>query len=89
MNKPFRIISTIVTLIFLTSCNENEDGGTSFKLWMMILGFPLMGIAMGLGNFLLKTTGIKDKKDNDPFTVQTFIVGGIVLLIIYLLIFKT
>lgn len=41
---------------------------------------------MGIGNFLMKKTGFKHKEDNDPFTVQTFIVGAIVLLIIYSLI---
>lgn len=73
---------TYTSIIFI-SCNENEDGGISFKLWMTIFGFPLIGIAMGIGNFLLKVTGFKDKKDDDLFTFQTFIVGAIFLLIVY------
>lgn len=84
--KNSATLLTVYFSIILISCNENEDGGTSFKLWMTIFGFPLIGIAMGVGNFLLKATGFKDKKDDDPFTVQTFIVGAIFLSIVYAII---
>ena len=82
VNKLIAVL-TIFLSFFLTSCIGSDDDGTSFKLWMFIFGFPLMGISMGIGNFLMKKTGFKHKEDNNPFTVQTFIVGAIVLLIIY------
>ncbi len=90
--KKFKIKTlsnlTIALLsLVLSSCNSHSDTGG--KLWWIIIGFPLLGIAYIVGGLVISIFQAKAEKGKSDSTqpVPAIIVGIIILTILYKIFF--
>jgi len=82
------IFFLIIAIFSLASCSSDNDPGG--KLWWMIIGFPLLGVAYLLGGLVISVFQSKEEKSktDSPEPVPAIIVGVIIMVAVYSL-FKT
>ena len=80
--KPMKKVLIKLLLFTLITLNYSCDGDPSGKLFWVIFGFPMLGIAyvVGIGVMNLFSS---NKKNNEDNVVVSIIVGIITLSIIY------